>query len=63
VTLLYLLTFSVTAILFLRWTYLIKKNVLTLSSSKQAVSPGWSVGYYFIPVLTLEALPGAQRGL
>lgn len=46
-------SYLVTAILFLRWTYLVKRNVLALGGTNQAFSPGWSVGYYFIPILTL----------
>lgn len=53
VAILHMLVYSLTAILFLRWTYLTKKNATALGASGLAFSPGWSVGYYFIPVLTL----------
>jgi hypothetical protein len=49
----YLIAYIATAILFLRWTYLTKKNTTALGASGLAFSPGWSVGYYFVPVLTL----------
>jgi hypothetical protein len=48
----YLIANVATAILFLRWTYLTKKNTTALGASGLAFSPGWSVGYYFVPVLT-----------
>lgn len=66
VSFVYSLTSVVTAILFLRWTYLAKRNVLALGSTNQRISPGWSVGYYFIPILNLwkpyQALKEAFEG-
>jgi len=47
------ITNLVTGILFLRWTYLTKKNASALGASGFAASPGWSVGYYFVPILSL----------
>lgn len=47
------LVFIVTAILFARWTYLSNKNARALGASGMKFTPGWSVGWYFIPVLTL----------
>ena len=45
--------YAITGFLFLRWTYLTKKNAAALGASGLEFSPGWSVGYYFVPVVTL----------
>lgn len=50
---LYLLAFLVTAILFLRWTYLSNRNTRSLVSTGLEYTPGWAVGFYFVPFLTL----------
>jgi hypothetical protein len=53
VELLYVIADLATAILFLRWTYLARKNAAALGATGFRVSPGWSVGFYFIPILCL----------
>ena len=50
---LYTLVYLVTAILFLRWTLLTKRNADALGALDLKFRPGWSVGYYFIPIVTL----------
>ncbi len=52
-----LLAYFLTAVLFLRWTYLVKKNAMALGASflEFEFSPGWSVGYYFVPFVNLVA--------
>ena len=52
-----LLAYLLTAVLFLRWTYLVKKNAMALGASflEFEFSPGWSVGYYFVPFVNLVA--------
>lgn len=50
---LYLVTYLATAVLFLRWTYLTKKNAISLGAKGLDFSPAMSVGHYFIPILTL----------
>ncbi len=50
---LYLLIFVVTAVIFLRWTYLSKRNVRFLGADALEFTPGWAVGWYFIPIATL----------
>jgi hypothetical protein len=47
------LAYAVTAILFLRWTYVAKTNALALGTPSFEFSPGWSVGYYFVPFMNL----------
>lgn len=37
-------------ITFLRWIYRANKNLHILSSVPMAFSPGWSIGWYFIPI-------------
>lgn len=39
------------AIFVLRWTYRAKANVRAFGAADLRYSPGWSVGWYFIPVL------------
>jgi hypothetical protein len=57
VSVLFLLAYALTAVLFLRWTYLVKKNAMALGASflEFDFSPGWSVGYYFVPFVNLVA--------
>src|SRR5262245_27745555 len=45
--------FLITAIFFCRWTYVVARNARALGAQALAITPGWAVGYYFIPVLTL----------
>ena len=47
-----LLGLIATAILFLRWTYLTNRNTELLTTAKRQHSPGWAVGWYFIPVVS-----------
>jgi hypothetical protein len=48
-----ILSFVVTGVLFLRWTYLASVNARELSGSSMDFTPGWAVGWYFVPVATL----------
>lgn len=48
-----ILLFLVTAIVFCRWTYQIMGNARAVSDKSMKHSPGWAVGYYFIPVVNL----------
>lgn len=45
--------FLVTAILFLRWTYRANDTVHRLGAQGLGPSPGWAVGWYFVPVACL----------
>jgi len=40
-------------VIFLRWIYRTNKNLHVLSSEHMTFSPGWSLGWYFIPVANL----------
>lgn len=40
-------------ITFFRWIYRTNKNLGTLSGEQMVFTPGWSVGWYFIPIANL----------
>ncbi len=42
-----------TAVIYLRWVYLTKRNAMVFGGSRIAYGAGWSVGLFFIPVLSL----------
>jgi len=43
----------VTGIVFLKWVYRAYKNIQGFGAEGLRFSPGWAVGYYFIPILSL----------
>jgi hypothetical protein len=45
--------YIITAVLFLRWIYFANSNARALGASGMRFTPGWSIGWYFIPVATL----------
>lgn len=47
------LLFIVTAVVTLRWIYIANANARSLGASDMMVSPGWSVGWYFVPLMNL----------
>jgi len=50
---LYFLIFLITSIIFLRWKYISNKNARSLGIVDMEFTPGWSVGWYFIPIANL----------
>lgn len=46
-----LLLYPLAGFAFLRWTWLASWNASALSDSPLRYSPGWAVGWYFIPIL------------
>ncbi len=46
-------TYLTTAVCFLVWTFKTKKNARSLGATDMKYSPGWSVGWYFVPIATL----------
>jgi Domain of unknown function (DUF4328) len=50
---LYLVVFVATIIVFGRWIYRANGNARALGASGMEFTPGWSVGWYFIPVACL----------
>lgn len=51
--LLYMGSFLLTIVLFMVWTFNVTKNARELTSDGSNFSPGWSVGWYFIPFANL----------
>ena len=45
--------FIILGVTFLRWIYRINRNLHTLSGEQLTFTPGWSVGWYFIPIANL----------
>lgn len=43
--------FIITGIVFLRWIYFSNLNSRSLGASGMQFTPGWSIGYYFVPFL------------
>ena len=48
-----LLIFIATTIVFGRWIYIVARNVRSLGAQGLKFTPGWAVGYYFVPVVNL----------
>jgi Domain of unknown function (DUF4328) len=48
-----IILFIIIGIVFLRWIYYTNKNLHLLSNQKMEFTPGWSVGWYFIPIANL----------
>lgn len=53
VALMYLSVFIVSGFLILRWIHRSNYNARELGASDMEFTPGWSIGYYFIPILAL----------
>ena len=47
------IVFIILGIAFLRWIYRANKNLGALSGEEMNFTPGWSVGWYFIPIANL----------
>ena len=48
-----MLIYLVSGIWILRWIYLANQNVRELGAAGMRFSPGWSVGWYFVPIMNL----------
>ncbi|TWU13557.1 hypothetical protein CA54_23920 [Symmachiella macrocystis] len=46
-----IVVYLMTAVLFLRWTYLASRNARSLVAEKLEYSPGWAVGWFFVPIV------------
>jgi Domain of unknown function (DUF4328) len=46
-------TFIVTAIVFSRWIYIVNVNKRRLGASGLRFSPGWAIGWFFVPIAAL----------
>jgi hypothetical protein len=66
VALAYVVCMIPVAILFLRWIYVAKKDLRELRIGAPKFSPGWSVGWFFVPILNLwkpyQAMAETYRG-
>lgn len=49
----YLIVFVVSGFLILRWIHRANYNARQLGAENMKFTPRWSIGYYFIPILTL----------
>ena len=49
----YLGVFIVSGILILKWIYRANQNARQFGAKDMAFSPGWSIGFYFIPIVSL----------
>ncbi len=65
IAIMFLIVYLVAGTSFLIWTYRIVRNAHTLTYRPLQYSPGWAVGYYFVPILNLfrpfQALSEAHR--
>jgi len=50
---LYLLAYIVTGVAFLKWIHRANKNCHGFGAQGMEFTPGWSIGYYFIPFVNL----------
>jgi hypothetical protein len=48
-----LILFVTTAIVFGRWIYVVARNVRIFGAQNLRFTPGWAVGFYFVPVANL----------
>lgn len=48
-----LVVYLVTAVMFLRWTYVSCQYARVLGARRMRFSPGWAVGWYFVPIAAL----------
>lgn len=49
----YLAVFIISGIMILKWIYRANYNARQLGAKDMKFTPGWSVGWYFIPIFTL----------
>ena len=45
--------YLVTAVVFLTWVYRANRNARALGARNMRFTPGWAVGWYFIPIMSL----------
>ena len=53
ITLLQGAMFLITAVIFCRWIFRANQNVRALGANGLMATPGWAVGYFFVPILCL----------
>lgn len=50
---LYMIAFIAAGMAILRWLYVTNKNAQQISDAPFAMTPGWSIGFFFIPIANL----------
>ncbi len=50
VRIIFIVNYLVTSVLFLRWVFLSNRNAHALGAEGMEFAPGWSVGWFFVPV-------------
>jgi len=53
ISIFFLVTFVISGILILKWIYRANYNARQLGAQNMEFTPGWSIGWYFIPIFTL----------
>lgn len=53
IAIIYMVVYIVTGFLILKWIYRANYNARQLGAKEMKFTSGWSIGYYFIPILTL----------
>ena len=53
VAFIYFITYLALAVAFLKWIYRAAENLAVIHPAEQLVSPGWAVGWWFIPIANL----------
>lgn len=53
VAVLFLAVFVITVVVFASWIVLVNRNARALGAVGMTFSPGWSVGWYFVPIASL----------
>lgn len=53
VAIIFMVVFIVSGVLILKWIYRANYNARQLGAKEMEFTPGWSVGWYFIPIFTL----------
>lgn len=61
IAVLYLTAFIVTGVAFLKWTYRANLNCRGFGARDMEFTPGWSIGFYFIPIMNLYRPYQAMR--
>jgi hypothetical protein len=51
--LVYLLIYVITVIVFAMWIFRANHNVRALGAQDMRITPGWAVGYFFVPIVNL----------
>lgn len=53
IALLYIIVFVISGVLILKWIHRVNYNARQLSATAMKFTPGWSVGWFFVPIFSL----------